>query len=541
MAKLQGPAGRVTWVSRALAQDEQKYYKFFLKNLKSLVIKAFVIRSRGNPDQRQINLAITGELAAMDSTFDGDLEYVSSRMNFWEDLIDFIKDERVVPVVGPELLKIQVNGEEVFLYHHIATLLAGELGIDPAKLPAGHNINDVVCRYLRAGKPPSTVYRRIRSILEKTQSSIPDPLRKLARIKPFKLFVSTTFDSLLEKALNAERFAGAARTVTRAYVPNQLRDEADLPTDYQHLKHPLVFRLFGKVSAIPDYVVTEEDTLEFISSLQSKERRPNRLFDELKNNHLLFIGNSFPDWLARFFIRLARGERFSAGSSYMMQYLADEQVRKDSNFIFFLESFGRHQAEVYTESGPIEFVDQLLERWQERYPEDIINHGGHQSQPFHVSEPQQEEEVIFLSYAREDSDAAFRVAEFLEAAGLTVWLDRSRIRHGEEWSDKIHQNILKCFLFIPLVSHNTQRRREGVFYEEWKCAEERARRMKADEIFLIPLPIDDTPIPLRLGNKHYEVFPDGHLTPVFVSWIKTVLADSSQSGRKDRKCMLQPE
>src|SRR5208283_1332890 len=96
----------------------------------------------------------------------------------------------------------------------------------------------------------------------------------------------------------------------------------------------------------------------------------------------------------------ARGERFSAGSSYMMQYLADEQVRKDSNFIFFLESFGRNQAEVYTESGPIEFVDQLLERWQERYPDDTVDDNATDDSSFRTIKPDPEEEVIFVSYAR---------------------------------------------------------------------------------------------------------------------------------------------
>jgi hypothetical protein len=444
-------------------------------------------------------------------------------MDFWEDLLDYIKDGRVVPVVGPELLKTQVDGHEVLLYHHIAAQLATELEIDKGRLRAGFNINDVVCQYLQRGQPTAKIYRRIRGILEKNPVAIPDSLRKLARIRPFKLFVSTTFDSLLEQALNAERFGGAARTITRAYVPNQLRDEADLPPDYHKVSQPLVFRLFGKASAIPDYVVTEEDTLEFISSLQSKERRPNRLFDELKNNHLLFIGNSFPDWLARFFIRLARGERFLAGGMHMMQYLADEQMRKDSNFILFLESFGRNQAEMYTESGPIEFVDELWERWQERNPGGVVTPHDEDEDDASGAPMAPEGEAIFLSYAREDSAAAFRIAEILEGAGLTVWLDRSRIRHGEEWSEKIYQNILKCSLFFPIISHNTQRRREGVFYEEWKCAEERARRMKADEIFIIPIPVDDSEVPLRLGSKHYEVFPNGQLTPEFVLWIKRVL------------------
>jgi TIR domain/SIR2-like domain len=450
-------------------------------------------------------------------------------MDFWEDLLDYIKDGRVVPVVGAELLSIRVNGRDVLLYHHVATMLAAELGIDTAKLPEDFSLNAVVCQYLQTGKPPQTIYRRVKAILDKGPISIPDPLRKLARIKPLKLFVSTSFDSLLEQALNTERFGGASRAITRAYAPNGLRDEADLPPDYHQVRDSLVFRLFGKASTSPDYVVTEEDTLEFISCLQSKERRPNRLFDELKCNHLLFIGNSFSDWLARFFIRLARGQRFLAGGSYMMQYLADEKVRKDSNFIFFLESFGRNQAEIFTDSGPIEFVDQLWERWQERYPEESILPDDATVLP--PIDPEKEN-GIFLSYAREDSEAVLRIAKALEEAGLTVWLDRSRIKHGEEWSEKIHQSILKSSMFFPIVSRTTNARRQGVFFEEWKVAEEKSRRLNPDVIFIIPVPIDTTPVPPRLGSKHFEVFADGHLTPEFIAYIKRVMATIQDQGKR---------
>ena len=213
-------------------------------------------------------------------------------MDFWEDLSEFIKTEQVVPVIGPELLRVQVNGKDALLYHHIASVLAAELQVDTKKLAADYTINDVVREYLETGHVLSNAdYRRIKSFLENTPISVPEPLIKLARIKPFKLFVCTTFDSLMEQALNTVRGGSTART--RVYVPNEVRDEADLPFDYHRSRDPMVFRLFGKVSSRPNYVVTEEDMLEFIHSLQSEKQRPKLLFDELKNNHLLFIGNNF--------------------------------------------------------------------------------------------------------------------------------------------------------------------------------------------------------------------------------------------------------
>ncbi len=172
------------------------------------------------------------------------------RLDFWEDLLVFIEDGRVVPVVGPELLLIPVEGEKITLYHFLARQLAADLNIEKSKLKANFTINDVVCNYLQTGRPPSSIYRRIRTILERNPIPIPEPLRKLARIRPLKLFVSTTFDSLLEQAVNQERFGGAARTISRAYAPNQVRDEADLPIDYHEADNPMVFRLFAKFHPI---------------------------------------------------------------------------------------------------------------------------------------------------------------------------------------------------------------------------------------------------------------------------------------------------
>ena len=39
--------------------------------------------------------------------------------------------------------------------------------------------------------------------------------------------------------------------------------------------------------------------------------------------------------------------------------------------------------------------------------------------------------AVFLSYASEDSEAAGRIAEALEAAGVTVWLDKNELRGGD--------------------------------------------------------------------------------------------------------------
>ena len=41
--------------------------------------------------------------------------------------------------------------------------------------------------------------------------------------------------------------------------------------------------------------------------------------------------------------------------------------------------------------------------------------------------------AVFLSYAREDTDAARRVADALRGFGIEVWFDQSELRGGDQW------------------------------------------------------------------------------------------------------------
>ena len=94
----------------------------------------------------------------------------------------------------------------------------------------------------------------------------------------------------------------------------------------------MVFHLFGKLSAVPDYAVTEEDTLEFIHSLQNETKRPQRLFDELNQAHLFIVGCSVTEWLARFFLRISRRDRLLLARG-KTDIVADARVRDDAGLM----------------------------------------------------------------------------------------------------------------------------------------------------------------------------------------------------------------
>src|SRR3984957_5634993 len=99
---------------------------------------------------------------------------------------------------------------------------------------------------------------------------------------------------------------------------------------------------------------------------------------------------------------------------------------------------------------------------------------------------------VFLSYAREDTEAARRIADALRGFGVEVWFDQSELRGGDAWDAKIKSQIRECALFVAIISANTQARGEGYFRREWKLAIERTHDMAAGIPFLIPVVVDQT-------------------------------------------------
>src|SRR3954466_1052237 len=100
--------------------------------------------------------------------------------------------------------------------------------------------------------------------------------------------------------------------------------------------------------------------------------------------------------------------------------------------------------------------------------------------------------AVFLSYAREDADAARRIADALRGFGVEVWFDQAELRGGDAWDAKIKQQIRECRLFLAIVSARTQERAEGYFRREWKLAVERTNDLAAGVAFIVPVVIDET-------------------------------------------------
>ena len=141
-------------------------------------------------------------------------------------------------------------------------------------------------------------------------------------------------------------------------------------------------------------------------------------------------------------------------------------------------------------------------------------------------------QAIFLSYAHEDTDAARRIADALRSHGIEVWFDQNELRGGDTWDQKIRRQIKECALFMPLVSANTQGRKEGYFRLEWKLAVERTHLMAEGVPFLTPVVADDTTesgalVPGEFLRVQWTRLPGALVTPQFIEQVKRLLGGSA--------------
>src|ERR1019366_1345344 len=138
--------------------------------------------------------------------------------------------------------------------------------------------------------------------------------------------------------------------------------------------------------------------------------------------------------------------------------------------------------------------------------------------------------AVFLSYARDDSAAARRIADALRGFGVEVWFDQNELRGGDAWDAKIRNQVRTCTLFVPVISATTQARGEGYFRREWKIAVERTQDMAEHIPFILPVVIDATPesaafVPDQFRRVQWTSLPDSVPSPQFVEHVRLLLSE----------------
>jgi len=448
---------------------------------------------------------------------------------FWDQLLRLIEDDKVVPVVGQDLLTIPEVAGQTYLYPYLAAQLAAYLDVASDNLPPGHELGEVASRFIDAGNSRPEVYAALRTVASASEAfPISEPLRKLAAIRPISLFLSTTFDDTLTRAVDEARFGGAKRTRVLTHAPSDMQD---LPDDPDDVSLPTVVHLMGKLSAMPTYAVTQDDVIEFLHSLQSDTRRLTRLFDELRGRSLLLLGTRFPGSLTSFLLRMLKTQPLL--SDLKSDYVADDTVMGDKSLALFLERASGKKIKIFRAGDSIAFVNQLHAHWMERHPvttsatlplvgsnESLGNESGVESGS--------ESGAVFLSYASEDATVVDGLRAALAAAGMSVFFDKQQLKAGNSWEDKLRRSIDECSLFVPVISsHTVTGQPDRFFRKEWRLALERAelKSFNPENAFLLPVVIDDSKIddpelPREFRDVQWKPLPGGSATTEFVDRVR---------------------
>jgi len=444
----------------------------------------------------------------------------------WSDLIPLVAARQVVPIVGSDLLTVAVDGKPVPFYQRVAERLLERYGVDRAAtnttLRPHHELNDAICALDRLDKRASAdsylpAHEAIRTTLATSRAEIEAPLRQLAAIEDFRLFVTTTSDDVLAQAIDQVRYNGRALTEQVEYAPSGL--PKDRTTDLSELETPdrsAVLYLFGKAAVSPVFAAHDEDVLEFMYGLQAGfSQTPKRFFSAIRGANLLFIGCHFPDWLSRFLIRAAAPQRLSEQRG-RKDFVIDP-AHEDAGFVVFLTTFARNTR--VSSMSPADFVTELLRRWQAQRPPDApATEAPRSAAPARARKP-----AVFISYSRTDiAPVRTLYDELRRLAGDDVaWFDKSEISPGDEWSARVMEGVESCQLFLPVVSASAEARTEGEFIGEWKRALARARGIDG-RAFIVPVFVDaDAEADLSryaranrlFGTLDFGFAPNGKLTP----------------------------
>lgn len=118
---------------------------------------------------------------------------------------------------------------------------------------------------------------------------------------------------------------------------------------------------------------------------------------------------------------------------------------------------------------------------------------------------------IFIAYAIEDAPAAERLFKSLTEYGFAAWLDRRKLMPGQNWPRRIEDAITSSDFFIACFSRHSVKKRGG-FQAEIRYALDCAKRVPLDEVFLIPVRLDDCRVPSRIQREtqYVDLFPDWH-------------------------------
>ena len=116
---------------------------------------------------------------------------------------------------------------------------------------------------------------------------------------------------------------------------------------------------------------------------------------------------------------------------------------------------------------------------------------------------------VFIAYVEEDLPMALRLYQDLHSRGCNSWLDKKRLLPGQNWPRAIEHAIDVSDFLIACFSPRSVCKK-GHFQAELRYALDCAARIPLDEVYFIPIRIEDCRVPGRVCRdlQYVDLFPD---------------------------------
>jgi len=115
---------------------------------------------------------------------------------------------------------------------------------------------------------------------------------------------------------------------------------------------------------------------------------------------------------------------------------------------------------------------------------------------------------VFIAYAHEDAASADRLFDGFAENGFDPWMDRRKLLPGQNWPEAI-QNALETSDFVIICFSSNSVSKRGGFQAEIRHALNCGSRLPLDDVYLIPVRLDNCRVPSRIQREvqWVDLFP----------------------------------
>lgn len=402
---------------------------------------------------------------AFDMSFD--MSFPEWEDENWHMLKDSILRKNFILMLGPDAATEVVEGKQRPLTEILANQLAKEFGPEYRN---NINTSDLaqVTQYYYMEKGRFSLEAQVVNFYKNMVRPY-NNLHKILADIPFNFVVTTSHDNMLITALKEK----GKEPVVGWY--NFKRSSLEIQEMGSENK-PLIYYLYGTLNEPESLVLTQNDLLDFLVDL--KHYMPSNVMAELQSEEkcFLFIGVGFRQWYLRILLHVLLGREKGRSPSFALEQFTqvhEKQLRELREIMFFFRKCD-YKIHIFNQDFK-EFASQLRRKLWKR-PLDRT--------PL-VKTPE-----VFICHASEDKEDAAFLSEKLKEAGIRPWLDKEKLRGGDNWDNSIKRTIKKIDYFVVLQSEALENKKIGYVNREIYEALDRQKDFR-NHRFVIPVKIEE--------------------------------------------------